>query len=41
MASMGSILPGPGEATYAAAKHGVYGYLSSVREELPRHQGGN
>ncbi|HHY07357.1 MAG: SDR family NAD(P)-dependent oxidoreductase [Lawsonella sp.] len=34
MASMGSILPDPGEATYAAAKHGVYGYLSSVREEL-------
>lgn len=34
MASMGSILPDPGEATYAASKHGVYGYLRSVRAEL-------
>lgn len=34
MASMGSILPDLGEATYAASKHVVYGYLSSIREEL-------
>ncbi|MDO5025299.1 MAG: SDR family NAD(P)-dependent oxidoreductase [Trueperella sp.] len=34
MASTGSILPVPGEASYAASKHGVFGYLRSIREEL-------
>lgn len=34
VASAGSILPLPGEATYAATKHGVLGYLKAVRAEL-------
>ncbi|MBS1905852.1 MAG: SDR family oxidoreductase [Actinobacteria bacterium] len=34
IASAASILPTPGEATYAATKHGVLGYLKAVRAEL-------
>ncbi|MFD4442346.1 SDR family oxidoreductase [Nocardia sp. NPDC058519] len=34
VASAASKLAPPGEATYAATKHGVFGYLSAVREEL-------
>ncbi|MFZ2530611.1 MAG: SDR family oxidoreductase [Rhodococcus sp. (in: high G+C Gram-positive bacteria)] len=34
VASAASKLAPPGEATYAATKHGVYGYLSAVRAEL-------
>ncbi|MDN5636204.1 MAG: SDR family oxidoreductase [Brevibacterium sp.] len=34
VASAGSILPTPGEATYAATKHGVLGYLKAVRAEM-------
>lgn len=36
IASVASLLPVPGEATYAASKHAVLGYLKSVREELKR-----
>jgi hypothetical protein len=36
IASAASILAPPGEATYAATKHGVLGYLTAVREELHR-----
>ena len=36
IASVASLLPVPGEATYAASKHAVHGYLKSVREELKR-----
>ncbi len=38
VASAASLLTTPGEATYAATKHGVHGYLKAVREEL-RHTG--
>ncbi|MEU8797453.1 SDR family oxidoreductase [Spirillospora sp. NPDC048819] len=34
IASAASKLSPPGEATYAASKHGVYGYLKGVRAEL-------
>ncbi|MGC4935345.1 SDR family oxidoreductase [Gordonia sp. DT30] len=34
IASAASRLAPPGEATYAATKHGVLGYLTAVREEL-------
>lgn len=34
IASAASKLSPPGESTYAATKHGVYGYLSGVRAEL-------
>ncbi|QDQ98769.1 SDR family oxidoreductase [Tomitella fengzijianii] len=34
VASAASRLAPPGEATYAATKHGVLGYLTAVREEL-------
>ncbi|GAA1481948.1 SDR family oxidoreductase [Gordonia sinesedis] len=34
VASAASRLAPPGEATYAASKHGVLGYLTAVREEL-------
>lgn len=34
IASAASKLSPPGEATYAATKHGVYGYLKGVRAEL-------
>ncbi|WP_067667442.1 SDR family oxidoreductase [Nocardia miyunensis] len=34
VASAAAKLAPPGEATYAATKHGVYGYLSAVRAEL-------
>lgn len=34
IASMGSVLGLPGEASYAASKHGVLGYLKSVESEL-------
>lgn len=34
VASAGAILPLPGEATYAATKHGVLGYLKAVRAEM-------
>ncbi|TSI17026.1 SDR family oxidoreductase [Brevibacterium aurantiacum] len=34
VASAGAILPTPGEATYAATKHGVLGYLKAIRAEL-------
>lgn len=34
IASAASVLSPPGEATYAATKHGVLGYLKAVREEL-------
>lgn len=34
VASAASILPTPGEATYAATKHGVLGYLKAVRTEM-------
>lgn len=34
IASVASLLPVPGEATYAASKHAVHGYLKSVREEV-------
>ena len=36
IASAASKLAPSGEATYAATKHGVYGYLSAVRTELRR-----
>lgn len=36
IASAASILTTPGEASYAASKHGVLGYLKAVREELHR-----
>jgi short-subunit dehydrogenase len=36
IASAASKVAPPGEATYAATKHGVYGYLTAVREELRR-----
>ncbi len=36
IASASSILPTPGEASYGASKHGVLGYLKSVRAELHR-----
>lgn len=36
IASAASVLTTPGEATYAATKHGVLGYLKAVREELHR-----
>jgi short-subunit dehydrogenase len=36
IASAASKLAPPGEATYAATKHGVHGYLSAVRAELRR-----
>jgi short-subunit dehydrogenase len=36
IASAASFLAPPGEATYAATKHGVLGYLTAVREELHR-----
>lgn len=36
IASAASVLTTPGEATYAATKHGVLGYLRAVREELHR-----
>lgn len=35
LASMGSILGLAGEASYAASKHGLLGYLKSVELELP------
>lgn len=34
VASAASILPTPGEATYAATKHGVLGYLKAIRAEM-------
>lgn len=34
IASAGSVLALPGEASYAATKHGALGYLKAVREEL-------
>ncbi|MGC2941313.1 MULTISPECIES: SDR family oxidoreductase [unclassified Brevibacterium] len=34
VASAASILPTPGEATYAATKHGVLGYLKAARAEM-------
>lgn len=34
IASAASKLPPAGEATYAATKHGIYGYLTAVRTEL-------
>ncbi len=34
VASAASFVAPPGEATYAASKHGILGYLTSVREEL-------
>lgn len=34
VASAASKLAPPGESTYAATKHGIFGYLSGVREEL-------
>ncbi|MCF2570638.1 SDR family oxidoreductase [Brevibacterium sp. UCMA 11754] len=34
VASAGSILPIPGEATYGATKHGVLGYLKAIRAEM-------
>lgn len=34
IASAASFLPTPGEASYAASKHGVLGYLRAVRAEL-------
>ncbi|NLU82658.1 SDR family oxidoreductase [Rhodococcus sp. HNM0569] len=34
VASTASKLSPPGESTYAATKHGIYGYLAGVREEL-------
>ncbi|MCB1273378.1 MAG: SDR family oxidoreductase [Leucobacter sp.] len=34
IASAASLLPTPGEASYAASKHGVLGYLKAVRAEL-------
>lgn len=34
IASAGSLIAPPGEATYAASKHGVLGYLKAVRAEL-------
>lgn len=34
IASAASFLAPPGQATYAATKHGVLGYLKAVREEL-------
>jgi short-subunit dehydrogenase len=34
IASAGAVLALPGEASYAATKHGVLGYLKAVREEL-------
>ncbi|XBH22187.1 SDR family oxidoreductase [Jonesiaceae bacterium BS-20] len=34
IASAASVLTTPGEATYAATKHGVYGFLKAARAEL-------
>ncbi|GAA1812681.1 SDR family oxidoreductase [Agromyces neolithicus] len=34
IASAASLLPTPGEATYAASKHGVLGYLKAIRAEV-------
>lgn len=34
IASAASVLTTPGEASYAASKHGVFGYLKAVRAEL-------
>lgn len=34
MASAAAQVSPPGEATYAATKHGIFGYLAGVREEL-------
>lgn len=34
IASAASVLPTPGEATYSASKHGIFGYLKAVRVEL-------
>ena len=34
IASASSLVSAPGEATYAATKHGVLGYLKAAREEL-------
>ncbi len=36
VASAASILTTPGEASYSATKHGVFGYLKAVRAELYR-----
>ena len=36
IASAAAVLTTPGEASYAASKHGVYGYLKAVRAELHR-----
>ena len=36
VASAASLLAPAGEATYTATKHGIYGYLKSVRRELRR-----
>jgi hypothetical protein len=36
VASAASLLAPSGEATYTATKHGIYGYLKSVRRELRR-----
>lgn len=36
IASAASLLPTPGEATYSASKHGIFGYLKAVRAELHR-----
>jgi len=34
IASIASLIPPPGEATYCATKHAVYGYSAAVRREL-------
>jgi NAD(P)-dependent dehydrogenase (short-subunit alcohol dehydrogenase family) len=34
IASIASLIPPPGEATYCATKHAVYGYSATVRREL-------
>jgi hypothetical protein len=34
VASIASLIPQPGEATYCATKHAVYGYSAAVRREL-------
>ncbi|PYG99478.1 SDR family oxidoreductase [Arthrobacter stackebrandtii] len=36
IASASAVLPTPGEASYGASKHGVLGYVKSVRAELHR-----
>lgn len=36
IASAAALLTTPGEASYAASKHGVFGYLKAVRAELHR-----